>query len=374
MKKEECVYFHYASTASSPFLYKKLGLDIPTNIFYIEDKEDCFYVPVFEYDYLKKYSKHFCIKNINELRGAKNNYFDAVLDFLKEKRKTIIVPAQFPSWLLMKMLKKGIDVEVKDFHFFQPLLNKNAEEIRMIRKTAKVVQDCFNYIEVILREAVCKKNFLYYKEKKLSSKSLSDMIGQFLLNKNVKSESSVVVCGEYAYYPHSQVNHFLKSQKTIIIDLGVRDIDNGYYVDVSRTYCKGKPEYEKFIDLYDCVKKAKFKLEESALPGKSISMAYNIVAREMSKQGVKIVKREPLVNNTSPICHHSLGHGVGRDLHQLPVIDENARVVFEKNMVLAFEPGAYIYGYGGVRIEDTYLITEDGAENLTGGECNFLID
>lgn len=376
MIKKECVYFHYASTINSSFMYKKLGLNIPTNIFYIGDETgEYFYVPVFEYDYLKKYSRHPGIRNINELKGFENNYFNAVTDFLKQKKKTIIVPAFFPAWLLEKMLKRGINVEVKDFYFFQPLLNKSAKEIEMIRKTAKGVRDCFDYIENVLAETTSQNNFIYYKGKKLSSKLLSNMIGLFLLSRNIKCEILIVAYGKYAYYPHCQINHFLEPKKTIIVDLGAMDTDNGYYVDVSRTYCIGKPESEKFIDLYNCVKKAKSKLKEKAFPGKLISTAYSEAVSVMSEQGIKIARNSlPFKDDTISICHHSLGHGVGRELHQLPIIDENAVVGFEKNMVLAFELGAYMKGYGGVRIEDTYLITENGVENLTRGKYNFLIN
>lgn len=375
MKKEDCVYFHYANSLSSSFMYKKLGCSVPTDIFYIADKTgEYFYVPVFEYGYLKKYSKQVGIKNINELPGFESNHFNAVIDFLKEKRKTIKVPAFFPAWLLVKMLKSGIDVKVEDFYFFQPLLHKNAEEINMIRKTANGVKDCFNDIENIFSTTTNKNNFIYYKNKKLSTKLLSGMIEAFLIERNIKCEFTIVACGKYSYYPHCQINHFLKPNKPIIVDLGAKDIDNGYYVDVSRTYCIGKPEYDKFISLYDCIKKIKLRLEKNAYPGKLIAAAYNKAASLMFEQGIKITRNNLSASGDNNfICHHSLGHGVGRDLHQLPIIDANATVNFEKNMILAIEPGAYIEGRGGVRIEDTYLITEKGAENLTNGKYKFLI-
>jgi len=369
------IYFHYASPANSSFMYKKLGLNIPTNIFYINDgEEEVFYVPFFEYDYLKKYSKNPSIKSISELAGFKKNYFDAIINFLKEKRKVIKIPALFPAWLLVKMLKNEVNVEVDNFYFLKPLLHKSIEEIKMIRKTADGVKDCIEYVENVFSSVVCKNKFIYYKRKKLSAKLLSDMIGTFLLNRNIKSEFITVACGEFSYYPHCQINHFLQPNKPIIIDLGVRDIDNGYYVDVSRTYCIGKPENDKFINLYETIKNVKSRLEDSACPGKLIAGAYREAANLMSEQGIKMSKSNLISNDNDLICHHSLGHGVGYDLHELPIIDANAMVNFEKNMVIAIEPGAYVKDYGGIRIEDTYLITEKGAENLTFGKYNFIIN
>ena len=324
---------------------------------------------------LKKYSKYTNIKNIDELKDFEGNYFNAIISLLKKAEAIIIVPALFPSWLLMKMIKSGLDVQVKDYYFFQQLLHKSVEEIKMIKKTAKGVRDCFDYIENILANSISQNNFIYYKKQKLSSKILSALIDEFFLSKDIKCEFSIVACGKYAYYPHSQINHFLKPGKTIIIDLAARNTDNGYYIDVSRTYCVGKLEYQKFIDLYNCIKKAKLKLEENACHGKLISIAYNEAVNVMSEQGIRVVKRNSLVKDaTTPICYHSLGHGVDRKLHQLPVISKNATVNFEENMVVTIEPGAYIKGCGGVRIEDTYLITKHGAENLTGGKYNFLIN
>lgn len=367
------VYFHYASPADSSFMYKKIGLNIPTDIFYIDDgiKEN-FFVPAFEYDYLKKYSKHPGINKLDELSGFGKNYFDSIINFLKQKNKTIKVPPVFPSWLLMKMLKNKIEVEIDNFYFLKSSLYKNIEEIKIIKKTANGAKDCTKYIESVLSTVSIKNKFIYYKGEKLSAKLLANMIGVFLLNRNIKSEFTTVACGEFSYYPHCQIDHFLRQGKPIIIDLGVRDIDNGYYVDVSRTYCIGKPENDKFVNLYETIKNVKSGLEDGACPGRLISEVYREAASLMSEHGIKITKSN-LNSSSDLICHHSLGHGVGRDLHELPIIDENATVNFEKNMVIAIEPGAYIKGCGGIRIEDTYLITEKGAENLTAGKYNFLI-
>jgi len=376
MKNNNYIYFHYANTKDSSFIYKKLGFQIPTNIFYINDGgKEYFYVPVFEYEYLKKYSKNINIRNINELEGFNESYFDAIINFLKEKRKTIIVPALFPAWLLMKIRKSDINIEIEDYYFFQTLLFKNSREIRMIKKTANIARDCLNYIENILTKTTIKNNLIYYKRKKLSSKLLSDMIVLFLINRDMVCEFPTIACGKYSYYPHCQINHILEPETPIVVDLIIKDRNNGYYVDVSRTYCIGKPRYNKFINLYNSIKKIKSELEKNAYPGKLISSTYHKIATLMSNQDIKIDKTSSLIkSNDNLICYHSLGHGIGLDFHQLPIIDGNAKVSFEEKMVLAFEPGVYIKKYGGIRIEDTYLITKKGAENLTRGKYNFIIN
>jgi|GEM_PF-2743686 len=373
--KKEDIYFHYANSIDSPFIFKKLGLNIPSDIFYLKDeKGEYFYVPTFEYDYLKKYSKFKRIRDLSELPGFEKNYFEAIINFLKIKNRPVKVPALFPAWLFLKMQVIGIDIRVEDFYFFKTVLYKNQEEIKMIKKTARGVKDCFKMIESVFNKSIIKNNKIYYQNKSLSSWSLSSLINEFLLVKNIKAEFVVVASGKYSYFSHCQIKHLLRLGEPIIIDLGACDIENGYYVDVSRTYCVGQPHDLRLINLYNTVKNAKKKLENNAQAGKLISSAYQVAVDFMTKQGVIMTRLKPEFNSDNNfICNHSLGHGVGRDLHQLPVINGNASVNFEKNMVLAMEPGGYNIKTGGIRLEDTYLITDKGAQNLTKGKYNFLI-
>ncbi|MDD5639378.1 MAG: M24 family metallopeptidase [Candidatus Pacebacteria bacterium] len=370
MKDNNCIYFNYASPTSSSFMYREIGLDIPTNIFYVNYKGvSSFYVPFFEYEYLKKYANNSTtIKNIDELLIFGDNYFDAIINFLKQMNKGVVkVPGLFPSWFLIKMIKAGLDVKIEDFNFIYPLIKKNSMEIRAMKKTGSVVKASFANIENILNSATVINGCIYYKNKKLSSEGLSRIIELFFLEKNIRCGFVVVSCGKYSYYPHCKVNHLLRANETIIIDLAVRGAD-GYYIDATRTYCVGEPYYHDFINLYRNIKEVKREIEKDMQPGKIISKVYEKTMDMMSKVGIKDSGDNCLV------CHHSIGHGIGRDLHQLPVIDSKAKISFEKNMVIAIEPGAYIKDLGGIRIEDTYLITNNGIDNLTFGRYKFLIN
>lgn len=373
--KTENIYFHYASPVNSAFIFKKLGINTPTDLFYIKDNDsEYFYVPTFEYDYLKQYSHEVEIRDLSELEGFVNNYFEAIINYLKTKKRPVKIPAIFPAWLFSKMQGMGINIAIDDFYFLKTVLYKNQEEVKMIKKTARGVKACFKMLEFIFSKSKVISNKLNYNGSNLSSKSVSALIDKFLLEKNIKADFTVVASGRYSFFSHYQLKHYLRSGEPIIIDIAAHDIDNGYYVDVSRTYCIGQPNDLRMINFYRTVKNSKKILEDNARPGKLISSAYQLSVDYMAKHEVTMTRLKlKSSTNDNFICNHSLGHGVGRDLHQLPVINSNAVVNFEKNMVLAMEPGAYNSKTGGIRLEDTYLITDNGPQNLTKSKYNFII-
>ncbi len=70
---------------------------------------------------------------------------------------------------------------------------------------------------------------------------------------------------------------------------------------------------------------------------------------------------------------HSLGHGVGVQIHELPNLSPSSRIILEENMVVSCEPGIYIYGVGGVRIEDLVCVKENGIRNLSTSPKELIV-
>jgi Xaa-Pro aminopeptidase len=165
------------------------------------------------------------------------------------------------------------------------------------------------------------------------------------------SFDTIVASGDRSALPHGK-----PSEKTIhkgdfvIIDFGVRY--RGYYSDETCTFFCGKPNLRQ-KEVYQIVKDAHDKTIASVRPGRK-AMELDAVARGWIKDA-----------GYGAYFGHMTGHGVGLAVHENPVIGPETMDVVEEGMIFTIEPGIYIPGWGGVRIEDMVLVTGNGFEILT---------
>ena len=222
---------------------------------------------------------------------------------------------------------------------------KDEEEIESLRRACKVTDDCFEHIVNYIRPGMTEKqiareiDYYYYKH----SEGLSF--------------DTIVASGENSSKPHAvPTDRRIQDKDIITIDMGCKI--NGYCSDMTRTIFVGEvPEGVKHV--YDLV----LKNQEQVLQ----DMKDNANTKQISK----MVDNDFRLNNYDLI--HALGHGVGLDIHEGPVLSINSESVLRENMVVTDEPGIYIAGQFGVRIEDTVLITKGGCEPLTKSPKRYIV-
>jgi Xaa-Pro dipeptidase len=162
---------------------------------------------------------------------------------------------------------------------------------------------------------------------------------------------SLVLTGDNSANPHGSTGaRPLETGEFLLIDFGARI--NGYPADITRTFCAGTPS-GVMQAIYEAVRQANQAARELAAPGVTCG-AVDAAARDVIKQA-----------GYGADFTHRTGHGLGLDVHELPQIAAENDSVLQPGMVFTIEPGIYIEGVGGVRIEDNVLITENGAESLT---------
>lgn len=140
----------------------------------------------------------------------------------------------------------------------------------------------------------------------------------------------------------------------IVIDFGATV--NGYCSDITRTICLGRSD-ERYNEIWSLVLRAQQAAEEQIRPGMTGQQA-DAIAREILTQA-----------GYGEQFGHGLGHGVGLNIHESPSVGRLAdKDILEPGMVFSIEPGVYLPGWGGVRLEDLVWLHEDGAEVLTGAD------
>ena len=222
---------------------------------------------------------------------------------------------------------------------------KDEEEIENIKKACKITDECFSYI-------------LNYIKVGMTEKEIARKIDEYYeKNADGKSFETIVASGENSSKPHA-IPSERKIQKTDIITIDMGCKINGYCSDMTRTIFVGEVS-EEIKNVYDLV----LKNQEQVLK----DLKENVNTKQISK----MVDNDFRLHDYDLI--HALGHGVGLDIHEGPILSCNSENILKENMIVTDEPGIYIAGNFGVRIEDIVLITKNGCEQLTKSDKKYII-
>jgi Xaa-Pro aminopeptidase len=161
----------------------------------------------------------------------------------------------------------------------------------------------------------------------------------------------IVASGERGAMPHGRASDkLIRSGELVTIDFGAA-LD-GYYSDETVTVALGPPD-ERSCEIYGVVREAHDRAIAAVRPG--------IACRDLDA----VARGYIAERGYGDYFGHGLGHGVGLEIHEKPVVSPRSETVVEEGMVFTIEPGIYIPGFGGVRIEDTVVVTASGCRLLT---------
>ncbi|NWJ98465.1 MAG: aminopeptidase P family protein [Chloroflexi bacterium] len=219
-------------------------------------------------------------------------------------------------------------------------LIKEAEEIATLRRAISINDQVFNEIEPLIEPGVTEKQLAWEIERRMR-----DYQGEAL------AFETIVAGGPNGAKPHATPGERpFEPGEAVVIDMGTRY--QGYNSDMTRTVCVGAPT-PKFKEIYNIVLEAQLKTIEAIRPGLTGDEADTIARDLITSYGY------------GEAFSHSLGHGIGLAVHELPGLRKGNKETLEPNMVHSIEPGIYLSGWGGVRIEDLVLVTTDGYELLS---------
>lgn len=217
---------------------------------------------------------------------------------------------------------------------------KFEDEIELIRGAAAIADKGFNYVLSIVKPGMTEKELALELEFFMRKQGASGL-----------SFETIVASGIRSSMPHGVASDkVIEANDMLTLDFGC--IYKGYCSDMTRTFIVGKAN-ERQKELYHIVLEAQLKVLDAVKAGVSCRDLDAISRDVIGKAGY------------GDFYGHGLGHGVGLEIHELPILNPKSEFILEKNMVITDEPGIYLPDFGGVRIEDLLLVTEDGYELLS---------
>lgn len=217
---------------------------------------------------------------------------------------------------------------------------KDEDEISTISHATRLLDAAFLHIISFVKEGVSEEELAVELEHFLRKEGASKI-----------GFEVIIAAGANSSMPHAKTTgKRLKSGDLLLMDFGA--VFEGYHSDMTRTIVVGNAD-DKVKDIYQAVKEA----QELALD--------SIKAGESGKNIDSLVRQYFEGKGYQKEFGHNLGHGVGLEIHELPVLGRKSEDILEENMVTTVEPGLYFPDFGGVRIEDMVIINKDGVEVLT---------
>lgn len=222
---------------------------------------------------------------------------------------------------------------------------KDKEEIENIKKACKITDDCFTFLRNYIRIGMTEREIAY-------------KIEEFFIQNGAEKTAfePIVAVGENSSMPHAIASdRKVENGDIILIDLGCKY--NGYCSDMTRVIFVGEPS-PMIKSVYDLILNVQERVFMQIYDNANIKNICKMVEQEISNNKFSLI--------------HALGHGVGLDVHEFPVLSQKNEGQLKENMVIAIEPGVYIPKSFGIRIEDTVLVTKNGCEKLTRSDKEYV--
>jgi Xaa-Pro aminopeptidase len=227
---------------------------------------------------------------------------------------------------------------------------KDAEELQHLQEAIAVLDRCLAHV-------------VSHLEPGQTERQVARMVELYLLeHADGPSFPSIVASGPNASVPHAvPSDRRISAGEGIKIDIGARWA--GYCSDMTRTVCLGQAKDSKLVELHALVLEAQEHAERELRPGMSGREGDSLAREKIARAGY------------ADAFSHSLGHGIGLEVHEPPWLSQlRGQDRLEPGMVFSVEPGVYLPGWGGVRIEDLVVLEDGGARVLSHSPKTLILD
>jgi len=275
-----------------------------------------------------------------------------------------VCPPTFPLELADLLRDEGIEVHADRGFFAARRRVKNAVELEGIRRAQRAAEAAMDAVRDLLRGADASDSILFLAGEPLTCERLKRKVGEVLIEHDMTTDEFIVSHGPQSAVGHEMGHGVVAPGEPIVVDLWPRDRETACFADMTRTYVVGDPP-DELVQYH--------RLVLEALQQANAALKAGAGGRELFVQTCELFEAQGyptgLTKEPGAVLEegffHGLGHGVGLEVHEEPNMGPASRATLVAGDVVTVEPGLYRPGFGGCRLEDLLLVTEDGAENLT---------
>lgn len=313
-------------------LYYLTGFDLNGYWLFVT-RTDCVFLTTRMLEYQIK--DIFCVSQVIAAESNKEAYLEALKRFEPKK----VYFSSGISLAVYNNIKRYETVLIESDLLSRMRAVKSEDEIKIIRENQKITLEAILCVKKLLKNGVT--------ERFIQSKIL-----RYFLDRGVSPAfEPIVAFGKNSAYPHHiSSDARLNKNDLVLVDAGCRR--NGYASDLTKIFFLGKIN-NHIKTVYNIVKKS----QENAI---KITRS-GISCREVDTAARGYIGKYGFKDNFV----HGVGHGLGLDVHEKPTLSQKSSDKLLEGMVITIEPGIYIPGKFGIRIEDTVLVTKNGCVNLT---------
>jgi Xaa-Pro aminopeptidase len=277
--------------------------------------------------------------------------------------KDAVVPPTFPLELADRLRANGVTLRSDRELFADRRRVKNESELAGIRKAQLGTEAAMAAARDMLKAAEPGEGALILEGEPLTAERIKTRISEVFSEHGLVSDAAIVAPGAQGAEGHEMGSGPIAPGESVVIDLFPRDLDSACYADMTRTFVVGEIP-DELAEYHRLVYEALLKSIEAVKAGAEGNAIYRLVCDIFHEAGypTQLSKKEGEVLSSG--FFHGLGHGVGLAVHEQPWLSRDPSQLVAGD-VITLEPGLYRSGFGGVRLEDIVLVTEDGAENLT---------
>ncbi len=275
-----------------------------------------------------------------------------------------VAPATFPLELADRLRAAGVDLVPDHGAFDRRRRAKTGPELEGIIRAQRAAEAAMAAAGELLRRAERGPESLVVDGEALTSERLKDAIAAALASHPVACEEPIVAHGPQATLGHDRGSGPIAAGEPVVIDLWPQDRGSACFADMTRTFVVGEPPAE-IPEWHGLCREALDRAVAAIRPGAGGRDVFEVVCELFAEHSLPTQLSKPAGETLLEGFNHSLGHGVGLQVHEAPSLGRTRGDELVAGDVLAVEPGLYRPDIGGVRLEDLVLVTGAGAETLT---------